>query len=239
MPTGTPPNGSDTSAARARSSAASASRNENALQLAGLDGGEAGLELLDRRALAGPERVDERAGVAGPGLRMSWHGAWSPHPRHPTAATRHVWSSLMDARTWLGLEPTHNPNRWVLPVVDGLSTGGGFLFGGCGLGAAIEALEGTTRPARRVGHRAVPLLRPGRLRASTSTSPSRSPATRSPRPAPSATWPTARSSPSTPPSAAATYDADRPVGGRCPTVDAPEDAARAGEPVRRRRPSRS
>jgi acyl-CoA thioesterase len=50
----------------------------------------------------------------------------------------------MDARSWLGLQPTHNPNRWVLPVVDGLSTGGGFLFGGCGLGAAIEALEGTT-----------------------------------------------------------------------------------------------
>lgn len=50
----------------------------------------------------------------------------------------------MDARAWFGLEATHNPNRWVLPVVDGLSTGGGFLFGGCGLGAAIEALEGTT-----------------------------------------------------------------------------------------------
>jgi acyl-CoA thioesterase len=29
-------------------------------------------------------------------------------------------------------------------VTPGLSTGGGFLFGGCGLGAAIEALEGTT-----------------------------------------------------------------------------------------------
>ena len=50
----------------------------------------------------------------------------------------------MDARSWLGLESTHNPNRWVLPVVDGLSTGGGFLFGGCGLGAAIAAMEGTT-----------------------------------------------------------------------------------------------
>jgi acyl-CoA thioesterase len=50
----------------------------------------------------------------------------------------------MDAREWLGLEPTHNPNRWVLPVVPGISTGGGFLFGGCGLGAAISALEGTT-----------------------------------------------------------------------------------------------
>jgi acyl-CoA thioesterase len=50
----------------------------------------------------------------------------------------------MDAREWLGLEPTHNPNRWYLPVVPGISTGGGFLFGGCALGAAISALEGTT-----------------------------------------------------------------------------------------------
>lgn len=50
----------------------------------------------------------------------------------------------MDARRWLGLEPTHNPTRWILPVTPGISTGGGFLFGGCGLGAAISALEGTT-----------------------------------------------------------------------------------------------
>ncbi len=50
----------------------------------------------------------------------------------------------MDARTFLGLEATHNPYRWHLPVTPGLSTGGGFLFGGCGLGAAIEALERTT-----------------------------------------------------------------------------------------------
>src|SRR5438128_9535800 len=50
----------------------------------------------------------------------------------------------MDARVFLGLEPTHNPNRWTLPVVPGISTGGNFLFGGCGLGAAISAMEGTT-----------------------------------------------------------------------------------------------
>jgi acyl-CoA thioesterase-2 len=50
----------------------------------------------------------------------------------------------MDAREWLGLQSTHNPNRWCLPVVPGISTGGGFLFGGCGLGAAISAHEGTT-----------------------------------------------------------------------------------------------
>ncbi len=50
----------------------------------------------------------------------------------------------MDATDWLGLEPTHNPNRWVLPVTPGISTGHQFLFGGCGLGAAIAALEGTS-----------------------------------------------------------------------------------------------
>jgi acyl-CoA thioesterase len=50
----------------------------------------------------------------------------------------------VDAREFLGLQPTHNPHRWHFGVTPGLSTGGGFLFGGCGLGAAIAALEGTT-----------------------------------------------------------------------------------------------
>ena len=50
----------------------------------------------------------------------------------------------MDAREFLGLEATHNPHRWHFPVTQGLSTGGGFLFGGCGLAAAIAAMEGTT-----------------------------------------------------------------------------------------------
>ncbi len=50
----------------------------------------------------------------------------------------------MDARQFIGLEPTHNPHRWVLPITPAVCTGGGFLFGGCGLAAAIAALEGTT-----------------------------------------------------------------------------------------------
>ena len=50
----------------------------------------------------------------------------------------------VDAREFLGLEATHNPHRWHFPVTPGLSTSGGFLFGGCGLGAAISAMEGTT-----------------------------------------------------------------------------------------------
>ena len=50
----------------------------------------------------------------------------------------------MDSRTFLGLEPTHNRFRWTLPVTPGISTSGGFLFGGSGLAAAISAMEGTS-----------------------------------------------------------------------------------------------
>ncbi|MDQ3738570.1 MAG: thioesterase family protein [Actinomycetota bacterium] len=50
----------------------------------------------------------------------------------------------MDSRSFLGLEATHNPYRWTLPVTRGISTAGNFLFGGCGLGAAIAALESTS-----------------------------------------------------------------------------------------------
>ena len=50
----------------------------------------------------------------------------------------------MDSRSFLGLQQSHNPFRWSLEVTPGLSTGGGFLFGGSGLGAAIAAMEGTS-----------------------------------------------------------------------------------------------
>jgi acyl-CoA thioesterase len=50
----------------------------------------------------------------------------------------------MDSRSFLGLEPTHNPFRWVLPVVPAICTRGNFLFGGAGLGAAISAMEGVS-----------------------------------------------------------------------------------------------
>jgi acyl-CoA thioesterase II len=51
----------------------------------------------------------------------------------------------MDARKWLGLEPTHNPVRWVLPVTPAISAPAPFLFGGCALGAAIAAMEHTSQ----------------------------------------------------------------------------------------------
>ena len=54
----------------------------------------------------------------------------------------------MDASEFLGLRATTDPLRWRLEVVPGVCTDGLFLFGGCGLGAAIEALErATDRPA--------------------------------------------------------------------------------------------
>ena len=54
----------------------------------------------------------------------------------------------MDTREFLGLRATHNPHRWILEVVPGICTDELFLFGGCALGAAIDAMERTTgRPA--------------------------------------------------------------------------------------------
>jgi acyl-CoA thioesterase len=70
----------------------------------------------------------------------------------------------VDARTFLGLQPTHNPHRWVLPVAPGVCTPGGFLFGGCGLGAAIAALEGTTgRPVVWATAQYLSYARPGEV----------------------------------------------------------------------------
>ncbi len=51
----------------------------------------------------------------------------------------------MTARDFLGLRPTHNPHRWILPVERNICVRyAGFLFGGCGLGAAVTALEAVT-----------------------------------------------------------------------------------------------
>src|SRR6187397_3124959 len=63
-------------------------------------------------------------------------------PRSRRAAC--LRSPPMDTRTFLGLEPTHNRFRWKLPVTSGICTGGDFMFGGAGLGAAIAAMEGTS-----------------------------------------------------------------------------------------------
>ena len=50
----------------------------------------------------------------------------------------------MDAVAFYGLERTDDPNHWRLPVIPSLCSGLGALFGGCGLGACVEALEQAT-----------------------------------------------------------------------------------------------
>ena len=49
--------------------------------------------------------------------------------------------TVISPREWLGLEATHNPNRWYLPIIPRLSVREIFLFGGAGLAAATTALE--------------------------------------------------------------------------------------------------
>jgi acyl-CoA thioesterase len=51
----------------------------------------------------------------------------------------------VDALGFFGLVRTDEPLVWRLPVVPALCSGMGALFGGCGLGAAIEVLEQTTQ----------------------------------------------------------------------------------------------
>jgi acyl-CoA thioesterase-2 len=44
---------------------------------------------------------------------------------------------------FLGLQRESGHGRWCIPDISSLTTGGGFLFGGAGLGAAVAAMEGT------------------------------------------------------------------------------------------------
>jgi acyl-CoA thioesterase len=51
----------------------------------------------------------------------------------------------VDAAAFLGLVPTEDPKHWRLPIVPGVSSGMGALFGGCALAAGVEAMERVTR----------------------------------------------------------------------------------------------
>jgi acyl-CoA thioesterase-2 len=50
----------------------------------------------------------------------------------------------MDAQTFLGMERVGDDLHWQMRVEPQLTTPGNFLFGGCGLGAALVALEGAS-----------------------------------------------------------------------------------------------
>src|SRR5439155_200300 len=96
------------------------------VDLGSLDGGQRALEGLGGGELAGPEGVDERAGVAQPGIVHAPNSRVAAH---------------MDAADFVGLEPTDEPHRWRLPGTRAVSSGIGALFGGVGLAAAVEAME--------------------------------------------------------------------------------------------------
>ena len=68
----------------------------------------------------------------------------------------------MDARTFLGMEPDGDDLHWRMPVTPQLTTPGNFLFGGCGLGAALVALEAASGRPTVWADRAIPLLCPDR-----------------------------------------------------------------------------
>ena len=50
----------------------------------------------------------------------------------------------MDAATFFGLDTTSDATTWRMPITPGLCSGRGALFGGCGLGAAVEVMEQLT-----------------------------------------------------------------------------------------------
>ncbi len=106
--------------------------------------------------------------------------------------------AMTDARKFLGMEPVGDDLHWQLTVVPELTTPGNFLFGGCGLGAALVALEAACGPPDGLVDGPVPLLRPDRTRSSSSPSPWPPRVAGSPRAGWSGTWATPRSSPSTP-----------------------------------------
>lgn len=81
-------------------------------------------------------------------------------PRDNAASPQH--QDVMDTRTFLGLEPTHNRFRWTLPVTRSICTLGDFMFGGVGLAAAISAMEGTSeRPCVWATAQYLAYARPG------------------------------------------------------------------------------
>jgi acyl-CoA thioesterase II len=50
----------------------------------------------------------------------------------------------VDAQHFLGMEPVGDRSHWRLPVTEAVATPARFLYGGCGLGAGIVAMEAAT-----------------------------------------------------------------------------------------------
>ncbi len=177
-PIGTPPNGSDTSAAAAAAVARSRSRWQNAFSgLASMAAKTASSSSTGERSprrnastseQASPATVCPPCGdlprAAGPSGRAGAGGLRNRARADHRDAARQDGRRTIAAR-WTpapssACEPTHNRFRWKLPVTPGICTGGDFMFGGAGLGAAIAAMEGTSGRPDDLGDGAVPLVRP-------------------------------------------------------------------------------
>ena len=52
---------------------------------------------------------------------------------------------MTDARHFLGMEERGDRLHWRMAVVPEVTTPGNFLFGGCGLGAALVAIEAASQ----------------------------------------------------------------------------------------------
>ena len=72
----------------------------------------------------------------------------------------HDETAGLNGLDFLGLQPTEDPNRWRLPVTLEMLSGMGALFGGVRPGRGGRGHGAHHRPAPRVGHRAVPVVRP-------------------------------------------------------------------------------
>ena len=125
---------------------------------------------LDRgRHLGDPAQHPGRAHPRAARRRAGRQGAALVEGPAQLSAPRPTGAPMTDARQFLGMEERGDPLHWRLEVVPELTTPGNFLFGGCGLGAALVALEAAVGPADGVVDGPVPVVRPDRRRSSTST----------------------------------------------------------------------
>src|SRR5581483_10337427 len=94
------------------------------------------------RSTGGPRRSSGTSWASGSSASPATFG-WtrSCRGRRCRGTDAVAGGAMTDARKFLGMEPVADELHWQLTVVPELTTPGNFLFGGCGLGAALVALE--------------------------------------------------------------------------------------------------
>src|SRR6202041_3286714 len=87
--------------------------------------------------------ADRRHRCAGNGQpdRLEDLSSLGPRGAHLHTVRPPLGCLVVDARSFLGIEPLDIALRWRLEVTEEVSTPGKFLYGGCALAAALVALE--------------------------------------------------------------------------------------------------